>query len=158
MPRKTRTGKDLHAVSSGEAAVAAIEEKTIQARQALALRRRGLSVWEIAEELQISESSVRSRLDVAKRTAVELLDEANRAELLAMEVMRLDAVQAAHWDVALAGDVRSAQIVLMCIDKRARYLGLDEGVSIDARRQTVIVAGGEEEYVAALRRIQEVAG
>jgi len=152
--RRTTTGRDIETVN---AAVEVIEQNAVQARQALALRRQGKSVWDIAEELKISEGEVGRSLRFASDVVIKLLDTGNRAELLALEVMRLDELQVGHWAAAVSGDVRAAQIVLACIDKRSRLLGLDSTAGIDARRQTVIVAGGEEQYIAALRTIQEVA-
>ena len=45
-------------------------------------------------------------------------------ELRALEIDRLDAVQRAHWDAALAGDTTAARLVLRIIDQRSRLLGL----------------------------------
>lgn len=51
------------------------------------------------------------------------------AEYRDLELARLDALQAAHWPQAVAGSVRSADLVLRVIDRRMRILGLDQSPS-----------------------------
>jgi hypothetical protein len=43
-----------------------------------------------------------------------------------LEVERLDALHAAHWPMAMAGDLKSAALVLRAMDQRIRLLGLDQ--------------------------------
>lgn len=45
-------------------------------------------------------------------------------ELRALEVARLDALQASLWDNAQGGDARAANTILKLIDRRCRLLGL----------------------------------
>ncbi len=45
--------------------------------------------------------------------------------LRAIEVARLDRLQAALWDKALGGDLRAIGVVIRIIGQRARVLGLD---------------------------------
>ena len=44
----------------------------------------------------------------------------------ALELARLDALQASLWDRAEAGDVKAVNAVLRIIDQRSRLLGLDK--------------------------------
>jgi hypothetical protein len=150
--RKTRTGKTL-AVAEKTATI--LDEQYSIAREAFRLRREGKSLWEIAEELEISENEAKRGLAYVQKAAAELLSQGNKAELLSLEVMRLDQLQQAYWAAALSGDVRAADVVLKVLDKRTKLLGLDESVTVDARSQTVIVAGGEGEYIKALEAIRD---
>ena len=43
-----------------------------------------------------------------------------------MEMTRLDTLQSACWDAALAGDLRAVEVVLRVMEQRRRLLGLDE--------------------------------
>ena len=45
-------------------------------------------------------------------------------DLRALELARLDALQAAIWDDAMRGDTRAASAILRIIDQRVRLLGL----------------------------------
>ena len=44
----------------------------------------------------------------------------------ALEIARLDALQLAVWDHAMAGDVKALNAVLRIIEQRSRLLGLDK--------------------------------
>ncbi len=43
-----------------------------------------------------------------------------------LEVQRLDALQLAVWDKAMAGDIKALNAVLRIIEQRSRLLGLDK--------------------------------
>ena len=61
-----------------------------------------------------------------------------------LEVDRLDALQAALWPTALAGDTAAATIVLRIIEQRARVLGMGAGSLKETRTRlpsTVDVSG-----------------
>ena len=73
----------------------------------------------------------------------------------ALELARLDAVQASYWDEAVGGDVRAASLVLRCIDQRARLLGLDQPGRASTVAASVIAPGYEEAYAEALESTQE---
>lgn len=152
--RKTKTGQTL---SVAEKTATILDEEYAIAREAFRLRRQGMGLWEIAETLQISEADAKRGLAYVNKAAAELLDTGSKVELLTLEVMRLDELQAAYWQAALAGDTRAADIVLKVIDKRTKMLGLDESAAVDARSQTIIVAGGEGDYIAALEAIRDQA-
>ena len=68
----------------------------------------------------------------------------------ALELARLDALQAPLWEKALSGDVKAANAVLRIIDQRVRLLGLDnQNTSTGA--QPVVVDPGD---LAARRETQ----
>ena len=61
-------------------------------------------------------------------------------ELRALEVERLDALQAALWESALAGDGRSVMAILRVIECRIRLLGL-------GRPETTLGPGKQEQWL-----------
>lgn len=63
-------------------------------------------------------------------------------DLRTLEVLRLDALQVALWDDAMAGDVKALNAALRIILQRSRLLGLDKpGVGQGA--QTVVMSPDE---------------
>ena len=83
----------------------------------------GHSYDEIALEVgyQNRGTAWRAVQDSLNSRIAEAVDGVPRAELA-----RLDALQAAHWPQAVAGSVRSADLVLRVIDRRMKLLGLDQ--------------------------------
>ena len=63
-------------------------------------------------------------------------------ELRALEVARLDAMQAALWPQVEAGDTRASMTVIRIIDRRCRLLGLDAIKRARQRFDTLVI--GEE--------------
>lgn len=114
--------------------------KAEQERRILALWIAGESPGVIADDVGLSESTVR-RVRKAALERVTPLRNAKAEELREMELQRLDELQAAHWQIATqpllfaGGTHKSAGIVLSCIDRRAKMLGLDAPVKVDARVQ-----------------------
>ena len=72
----------------------------------------------------------------------------------ALEVERLDAVQAAYWAEAVSGDVQAAAVVLRCIEARAKVLGLDQPSRASTAPRSIIAPGHEEAYRQALAATQ----
>ena len=94
-------------------------------------QRRIVNLWlagarhdEIANAMKLSESTVYRVRRAALEAATPLRDAAAN-ELREVELQRLDRLQRAHWEQALKGNVGSSKIVLSCIDRRAKMLGLD---------------------------------
>jgi hypothetical protein len=75
-----------------------------------------------------------------------------------LELARLDALQAAHWPQAIAGSVRSTDLVLRVIDRRIRLLGLDQiPQQVDHQQMLVIDAPPWDEagYIRQLQAISD---
>jgi hypothetical protein len=110
------------------------------------LRLSGHSYDEIARYLGITKRRaqriVERELGRAFREPTELL--------LQMELDRLDALQRAYWDAAIAGDGEAADRVLRIMDRRARYLGLD--------RQDTVQEDLGKAVLKLVTRLQELAG
>lgn len=123
--------------------------KAEQERRILALWISGESPGAIADAVGLSESTVQRVRKAALQVAMPLRD-AKAEELRELELQRLDELQAAHWQVATnplmfaGGTHKSAGIVLSCIDRRAKMLGLDAPVKVDARVQGALDAEIEQ--------------
>jgi hypothetical protein len=72
-----------------------------------------------------------------------------------LELQRLDALQSAHWESAVAGDVKAAELVLNVIEKRIRLLGLDRSDLRAGSGTSLVAPGCEETYAAVLAEAQE---
>jgi hypothetical protein len=167
-PPKKRT-RNLTSVKKANAAAILQAEENRLARRAWELKRAGRSWWEIAETLQIPEARGKALVDKAIAAAADLVSEHEKRQLLVMEVERLDALQAAHWDSAtewteVAGidgpqqqppSVKAGEFILKVSAQRARLLGLDEAASTSVTSQTVIVGGTSAEYIDTLRQLRE---
>ena len=69
----------------------------------------------------------------------------------ALELVRLDALQASLWDDAVGGDVKAVIAVLRIIELRSRLLGLDKPGAGDAT-ETVVMSPAD---LADLKETQE---
>lgn len=99
-----------------------------------------------------AEVCVRQYLQAA---AMEMAQE-NRAEVLQLEMDRLDRLTNAYWETALRGEVKHAELVLKTIQTRARLLGLETlHEKVGGSTKTIVIAQNSEQYVAALKEIAE---
>ena len=73
-----------------------------------------------------------------------------------LELARLDALQAAHWPQAVAGSVRSADLVLRVIDRRIKLLGLDQTRTEDDRPRYLVVSAADEDEAGYIRQLQAI--
>lgn len=98
-------------------------------RQVLELRRGGATWDQIAQVVGFSNpgSAHKSYQRAMKLTLQQPADELRNAE-----VDRLDRLQRAFWNDALEGNVRAADLILRIIDKRAKILGLEAPVKVQA--------------------------
>jgi hypothetical protein len=97
-------------------------DAALRQTEALSLRQAGKTFAEIAAKLGYSDhSGARNAVLAALR---ENAAEPN-AEMRALELARLDALQAALWLNATAGHLGAVDRVLKVMERRARILGLD---------------------------------
>ena len=101
-------------------------------RRVVALWLAGATVSEIERAVNLSRATI---LRVRKTALDEGLKDRDKlaAELRERELLTLDRLQRAHWQRALDGNVGSSKIVLTCIEKRARFLGLEAPIKVDAQ-------------------------
>ena len=73
-----------------------------------------------------------------------------------LELARLDALQAAHWPQAVAGSVRSADLVLRVIDRRIKLLGLDQPRMEDDRPRYLVVSAADDDEAGYIHQLQAI--
>ena len=94
-------------------------------RQAIGLRRSGLSYSEIAKQLGISKGGCYKVVQRALADVQKELDD-NAGMLCVEEADRLNSLQTALWDSAMEGDIMVIDRVLRIMERRAKLLGLDK--------------------------------
>ena len=92
--------------------------------QAVALRRAGLTFDEIAVRLGIKKQSAHS-LVVRLLTQVRAEIDEGAEALRALELVRLDALHARLWPLAMDADLSAVDRILRIAERRAKLLGLD---------------------------------
>jgi hypothetical protein len=101
------------------------EAKAALKLQALELRQRGFSYRRIAAEIG---RSVAAAHNFVRESLEELAADQKReaGKLVALELARLDKLAAAIWPKANCGDVQAIDRLLKILERRAKYLGLDQ--------------------------------
>ena len=119
--------------------------KERQAR-ALELRKAGLTYQQIADALGYGSHSAAQK---AIQSGLKAIIREPAEELRTLELERLDKMLASHWPAVTKGHVRSTEVALRIMERRAALLGLDApkdvnlGVSVD----TVRIVGVPEEAI-----------
>lgn len=108
----------------------AVDRRHRQA-QALALRQSGASYRAIAKELGVDASTAYRDVDAALK---EVTQEPAQT-VLAMELARLDDMQLALRSKALKGDDKAITTSIRLMDRRAKYLGLDNAAAPDVSEE-----------------------
>lgn len=114
----------------------------------LELRASGDSFDLIAQKVGYSDRSVafNSYKRALSRSVVEGVE-----ELRALELARLDLLQASVWERALSGEIRAVEASLRIIDRRTRLLGLER---IPEKEITGYQGGGDID--AEIERISRI--
>lgn len=117
----------------------------LRREKAVELRASGLTFEAIACELGYTSRAtaynvVKQAIEDNVATAVE--------ELRALESARLDLMQRALWDKALAGDVGACRVVLALMQHRAKLFGLDRQTATDSAPRTVVIEPTVENLAA----------
>lgn len=122
------------------------------AYRAYVLRAKGKNWQEIAKELGYPDASAAARnVNHFISKARDSISDDRKAEIINLELFRLDALQAAVWDMAIAGDTKSVDSVLKVMAHRARLLQLGE--ESHTTNRTVIIT--DSNYVARLKELAE---
>ena len=147
-----------HLATVSETTAALIEEERLEkAMEARTLRRDGYDWWEIADKMRLTPKGAREAVAYGIKAAADLVNDATKAELLELEVSRLDALMKSVWTDALAGDEKKGKFALEVIRERVKLLELDQGQTA-VGQTTVVVGGTSTEYLAALQSIAAHAG
>lgn len=124
--------------------------------QALQLRISGMPYWQIAEEMG-------QREDTVKHWVLEQLQRLNGEEVRNSEIARqlhlerLDALLRGSWMKALQGNADSATIVLRCMERSSKLLGLDAPQKVDITHRLRLMAEQEGlDYEELLAEAQAV--
>ena len=100
-------------------------ENTERREKAVKLRIKGLAWTAIRDQLGYSSAGdacndVKAALKDARESCAEAAE-----ELRQYTVMRYDELQAAHWPYAMAGNWKSSEIVIKCLEGRAKIEGVE---------------------------------
>lgn len=121
-------------------------------REALNLRRARLPFDQIAEQLGYkTESGARA----AVKRALGRVSQGSVEEYRREEADMLNRLHRAYWVGALSGDEKAARIVLSICERRAKLLGLDAPVRVDAKITDALDAQIEE-LVAELAAVAQL--
>jgi hypothetical protein len=145
-----RRRRNMRLIAKEEAAEAERARRREVGRQALLLKSQGHSLFDIASQLDADEGLVKESMSETMRALADVMDEVERREHLVELLTSAELIQRSMMPAATAGDSRAADTVLKVLDRKAKWLGLEDG-NVDARTQTLIVQGTE--YAEALRQI-----
>ncbi|WP_299442285.1 hypothetical protein [uncultured Phycicoccus sp.] len=109
----------------------------------------GHSYQKVADDLGYANRGTVHRI---VHTALARHEAENVEDFRALELARLDHLQAAFFPAATSGDVKAAEVVLKVMAARCRLLSLDRAARSDPNRaQNLVVVGGtKEEFESAL--------
>jgi transposase-like protein len=124
-----------------DVAAAAYAEKK---RKALELRKAGATYEQIAQSIGLADPSNARR---TVQAAIKDIYAEPAAEVLAIELARLDAMLLGIYSKAKAGEVSAIDRVLKIMDRRAAYLG------IDAPKESILTANVANATPAEARKI-----
>jgi DNA-binding transcriptional MocR family regulator len=112
---------------------AAAAERERRRQQVVAGLLAGLSIREMAKGLGVSHSTIAEDIEIVRAEWREARV-ASYDDLVTQEAARLDKLQSRFWQSTLDGDPQAAAVVLRCMDRRARLLGLDaaQKLQVDA--------------------------
>jgi len=103
-------------------------ERIDKEREIVELRTEGYVWREIAERVNMSTAGVYKAYNRAMTRVIAPSIEEHRE----LEMDRLDNLQRTYWQPAVNGNLRAADFVLRVIDKRAKLLGLDAPMKVQA--------------------------
>lgn len=123
--------------------------------RALELRKAGATFEQIANQLGYAdrhsarEAVVRALKDITRDGAEEVLD---------LELQRLDAMLVGLWAAARRGEPRSVETVLKVMERRSKYLGLDDYESRMAHVAEEQIRITEQQAETVIALLQAVLG
>jgi len=145
--------RNRHLATVSETTAALLEEERLEkSMEARKLRAEGYDWWEIADKMRLTPKNAREAVAYGIRAAAELVNDATKAELLDLELVRLDMLVKANMRGALQGDVPKGRFILDLVKERVRLLELDTAAAT-AGQTTVVIGGTSTEYIEALKAI-----
>lgn len=131
------------------------EAKLVDVDEVYRLRVKGLSPAQVAEAMDISVSQVAGAINTRLKLELSMITSEDREGMLKLEMDRYDALQAAHWDMAMAGDPQSSNIVIKIFAERAKRMQMDLLDPSTSQQTILVVAGSEQEYIKSLQQADE---
>jgi hypothetical protein len=128
------------------------KERWRKATEAYQLLLGGKSHSEVAEILDIPHVDDVWRLLTERfQYDASKLTDAQRKDILGMELLRLNALQAAVWPSAMMGDPKSVDSAVRIIAARAKITGLEQVDPVVQKNLVLVMGEKEEDYIRALR-------
>lgn len=131
--------------------------RPIRSQMAFDLRKAGASYDVIAEKLGYKNAL---SAENAVRQVIERRYKPDDIQhVVYMELERLDALQLIAWRKAKEGDMGAIDRILKIMERRSKYLGLDqqEAQVTQVHNTAIIIGGSEDEYVASLQEARREA-
>lgn len=122
-----------------------------RAEVAYLMRRKGLTLTEVAEELHISIHDVQALIRSRFKAEAEHMTSEDRMNILQMENDRLDLYLSKLMPSIEYGDVKSIALALNIHDRKMKANYLDRPDSSSQQSTILVVGGAEESYVEALK-------
>lgn len=155
-PKRRNVPRKAHHTKAQQRQSLVEKERWAKAEQAWQLRLGGKLPSEIAEILGISNLNDVTRL-LAERFEYDAayLSDQDRKSMLAMEIARLDALQAAVWPSAMMGDPKSVDSAVRIVQARARIAGLEQIDPVVNKNLVLVMGDREDDYIEALKKASE---
>jgi hypothetical protein len=136
-------------------------QEALWARSILEMVAAGATIGKAAESLGITSRSTAERLYHKELRSYYDDNATLRQELVGRELMTLELMQRRVMRDALAGDTKAVDRVLAIMDRRSKYLGLDQAAKVDvsvtsvdaAINKVVDIIDGAIVATAPIRRI-----
>lgn len=129
----------------------------VYAREEVAymMKRRGMSLSDIAEELSCEPQDVNRMIRARFKRESEEMTSEDRLNILQMENDRLDYYLKQLWPSIEFGDLKSITVALSIHDRKMKANYLDRPDS-QAQNTTILVVGGaEDDYIESLKAAAE---
>jgi hypothetical protein len=124
LPEPEPLAPDAPAPRLGELAAEYGKGLTARALIAWGQRLQGASIIDVAHDLGVSIESAKALIKEVHDAVAEDLKE-NLEINRSLDLARIDALLATHMPRAKAGKVKSAQLVLRCLERRAKLTGIE---------------------------------
>lgn len=126
-----------------------------RAEVAYMMKRRGLTLSEVADELQCSPEDVSALIRARFKAEAEHLTSEDRFNILQMENDRLDMYLSKLWPSIEYGDLKSIALALNIHDRKMKANYLDRPDSQTQASTILVIGGAEESYIDSLKAAVE---
>jgi hypothetical protein len=122
-----------------------------RAEVAYMMRRKGLTLSEVAEELHTTPEQITLMLRARFRAEAEHMTSEDRMNILQMENDRLDYYLGKLWPSIEYGDVKAISLALGIHDRKMKANYLDRPDTSTQSAQILVIGGQEDNYIEALK-------